>query len=341
MTRFLFFNFYFLLALALQAQHTIPLPAAISSSSEELSGLTLHGGRLYLLPQYGGFKDTALQGEFFIYSIRLDSIRRVIDGSDTAVTAYRKIRVEIPAALTPKIAHYQGLEAIAIAGNKVFLAVETDDEKSSECYLLQGIFNASKTAIRLTGRLVVLPRPNFIPNGGFESLAWLPAEKKLLAIFEFNGGKAGGTGYVVDPSFTKKPQDVRIPQTFFRITDAWAGSRGIYALNYFWNGDYKDYLANFVIRPSAKEITDSITSLQPFVQRNPNYLRDSSTCFTRVIRMRHGNSRRWEDLGVLESGCSSTNWEGLVPFGKGFLMVSDANAKNYLATRLVYVEPRK
>src|ERR1700750_1467149 len=72
----------------------IKLPDAIAGVNEEFSGMTSYKGRIYFIPQYGDHKETLLNGEFNIDSLRGDSIQRVIDGKDAALTGFGTISVK-------------------------------------------------------------------------------------------------------------------------------------------------------------------------------------------------------------------------------------------------------
>ena len=83
-------------AAAQKSLKTIPLPTAISSVNEEFSGMSWSGNRLYLLPQYGNHKETLLKWRIFYLQSLADSIARVIDQKDTALTQYKIIKVKKP-----------------------------------------------------------------------------------------------------------------------------------------------------------------------------------------------------------------------------------------------------
>lgn len=329
-----------ILSFAASAQNPlqeIPLPKAINGVGEEYSGMAVWKDRLYLLPQYGGHKDSVLRGDVEIYSIRLDSIRRVITGKDTALTAYRTLKLTGINQLSDTIRFYQGFEAIAIVDGQVFLSIETDDEKNKDCYVISGALDIARNRVIINPRsLAVLPRFSFVPNAGFESLTWLPKEKKLLALFEFNASPYGNRGYLLDKNLSKLPQVVSMPFSYFRITDAAATTSGIYALNYFWSGDYKDYLNNCLVREDAS-LLDSVPPLRPLVTADSGWLRGKNNCLTRILKLSNLKGSRWVQEKVVETGCSGANWEGIVPFDKGFLIISDANIKSYLRTALGYV----
>lgn len=346
--RWIFFLFLggFLLSSATSfAQTEIKLPPDISSVQEEYSGLALSHNRLYLLPQYGSNPDKSLQGAFFLYSLRLDSLQRVLQkkgpGAPAAggeLTRYRKLRVrnleQLPASIQKE---YEGFEALVIVGNQMFLAMETVDS-SLNCYLLAGRLDTARSEVVIdTARVKSLPRFSFVHNAGFEALTFLPAQNKLLALDEFNASGYGSKGYLLDTALTGAPQVVDVPNLYFRVTDIAAADSSVYALNYYWNGDYPHYLKNCMVGGEEKAIA-ATRDIQEQVSAQAGYLRDPNTCYTRIVKLAPGPTPRWEQVKKLETACSGNNWEGLVVLDSGFLLISDANRSKRLKTTLVFIE---
>src|SRR6476660_6548246 len=104
------------------AQQNIPLPYELRDEIKpQLSGLTWHNNKLFILPQYLNNRNKKLEGELFIYSIKYDSVERVINGNDTALSSCTPIKIlnadKMPAEVHD---HYEGFEAIVIDGNQVY-----------------------------------------------------------------------------------------------------------------------------------------------------------------------------------------------------------------------------
>jgi hypothetical protein len=341
--RWIFFLFLggFLLSSAKSfAQTEIKLPPDISSVQEEYSGLALYHNRLYLLPQYGSNPDKSLQGAFFLYSLHLDSLHRVLKGKGAPpeLTHYRKLRVrnleQLPAAIQKE---YEGFEALVIVGNQVFLTMETVDS-SLNCYLLAGRLDTARSEVVIdTARVRSLPRFSFVHNAGFEALTFLPAQNKLLALDEFNASGYGSKGYLLDTALTGAPQIVDVPTLYFRLTDIAAADSSVYALNYYWNGDYTYYLKNCMVGGEEKAVA-ATPDIQEQVRAQAGYLSDPNTCYTRIVKLGPGPTPHWEQVKKLETACSGNNWEGLVVLESGFLLISDANRSKRLKTTLVFIE---
>jgi hypothetical protein len=321
---------------------TIPLPKAISGVGEEYSGMCTHGNRVYLLPQYGDHKTLIkkdnLKGEFLIYSLLADSIGRVVDGKDTALSAYKTLKVLNLDKLPDVVAdEYEGFEAISIVNNTVFLSIETDD-KSPNCYLLKARLDTINNQIIVDPQHIVnLKRPEFINNAGFEAVTWLPKEKKLLAYYEYNGVPSGGQGYLVDTSFAKQPEAINAPQLYFRITDITADAKdAIYGINYFWNGDYKYYLDNDKLNHQEEHIKNTIPNLRDSLIKDAAYLRSSKTTYARIVKLKNLKDSKWQQAATFPG--DKNNWEGLTLYRKGALVITDANGSRKQATVLAYVE---
>lgn len=326
-------------ALAARAQNmckNIPLPKAINGVNEEFSGMTIYGGRLYLEPQYGDHKETKLDGTFNLYSILADSINRVIDGQDTALSAFKTISVKNLNLLPDSVkANYEGFEAISIANHTVFLSIETDD-KYPYCFVLKGKLDTVKGEVIVDAEhFISLRRYSSISNAGFESVTYLPKENKLLAYYEFNAMPKGGCGYLIDTSFSKAPQQITTPFLYFRITDIAAANDGkIYGVNYFWNGDYDAYLNNDWVKKPEAAIGKLIPELGMRLSADPDYLHNNP--YASIVMLDTRKSKQWRYVRSFDG--AKNNWEGIALFKKGALIVTDANRSSKQVCRLVYVD---
>ncbi len=323
-------------AIAQNNYKTIPLPLQLRNINQEFSGMAQLGSRIYLLPQYGSHYETRLDGEFNLFSFKADSISRVIEGLDTALTTYRILKVrgleKLPDGLK-KI--YQGFETLTFAGNYAYMAIETVDT-AANCYLLRGVIDTITNEVVMdTKNYLTLPRPFFISNAGFESITWLPKKKKLIAFYEFNARAGSNFAYLIDTSLTLPPKAVRTPFLYFRNTDAVTAPDGsIYAINYYWDGDYDKYLNNGFVNKPESYITRAIPSLKDSLAKNPQYLKEKT--FARIIRIKNYKRKKWKEVTVFNG--FKNNWEGITLFKNGALVVSDANRSTKQITRLVYVE---
>lgn len=314
----------------------IPLPQAINGVNEEFSGMTMYGNRLYLEPQYGDHKETKLDGAFNLYSILADSISRVVDGQDTALSTYKTVSVKGLNLLPDSVkANYEGFEAISIANNTVFLSIETDD-KYPYCFVLKGKLDTVRGEVVIDPEhFISLRRYPSISNAGFESVTYLPNENKLLAYYEFNAMPKGGCGYLIDTSFSKAPEQIKTPFLYFRITDIAAAAEGkIYGINYFWNGDYDAYLNNDWVKKPEDAIGKLIPELGNKLSTDPNYLHNNP--YAAIVMLDSHKSKQWKYIRSFDG--IKNNWEGIALFKKGALIVTDANRSSKQVCRLVYVD---
>jgi hypothetical protein len=314
------------------------LPDSINSINEEFSGMALYGNRLYLLPQYGNHMKAKLDGLFSIYSIGADSLRRSINGKDPKLSSYRTINVlnlnKLPDSIKQ---YYEGFEAITFIGNQVYLSIETVDS-SDYCFLIKGVLDIKNNEITIDPvHTLSLKRYPFINNAGFESISYLQKEKKLIALYEFNAMPNGGIGYLIDPSLTKKPEKISVPFLHFRITDAQVTPKGkIYAMNYYYGGDYNKYLNNNVIRHQEERVKSMIPDLKKSLSVDPDFLRIKSSGYARIVMMNNYKDKSWKQVATFDA--FENNWEGLVLFNKGALIITDANRNKSQLSTLSYVE---
>eukprot|EP01132_Coremiostelium_polycephalum_P012762 gene12762-15605_t len=297
------FLFYIVLLGALQSVYaqksfkTIPLPDAIKGVNEEFSGMALSAQRLYLLPQYGSHKETKLDSAFNIYSIHADSIGRIIDAKDTALTRFSTIKVKNLEKLPDSVKAYY-------------------EDPAHFCSL---------------------KRYPFIKNAGFESLAYLSGENKLIAMYEFNALPEGGNGFLIDTAFKETPKKIAIPFLPFRITDIQINAKGkIYGINYYWNGDYEAYLDNNILRHQEEHLKYLVPDLKASLNQNPDYLKEKTAGYARIVSLENLKDNQWKQVVSFDPW--KNNWEGLSLFRNGALIISDANRSKKQVTTLAYIE---
>jgi hypothetical protein len=321
------------------AYKNIPLPKNINGVNEEFSSMAIYNSRVYLEPQYGSHKETKLNGDFFIYSIAADSIGRVIDRKDTALTSYRTIRVKNLDKLPDSVkTYYEGFEAITIVNNTAYLSIETNDTYNY-CFLLKGKLDTAKNELIIDPlHFTTLKRYLLINNAGFEGVTWLPKEKKLLAYYEYNGEPKGGHGYLIDTAFKNAPEPIETPSLYFRITDITATSDDkIYGINYFWNGDYNAYLNNDKLNHQEENIKKTIPDLKDSLDSNPDYLKQKTTTYGRIVMLNNRQDKNWKQVTSAFPALKN-NWEGITLYRKGALIITDANRSSRQLTTFGYVE---
>ncbi|MCY7290554.1 MAG: hypothetical protein LH615_00065, partial [Ferruginibacter sp.] len=264
----------------------ISLPPEIAYYDNQFSGLFVHKEKLYFMSE-SRLQDKA---EAKLYSIAMvDLEHKMLDTS--FILPYKKIPIKNLDVLRKKMDaigdEYEGLEAIVIKGNNVYLTVETTTE-SDNCYLLKGILN--DTAVLLNDKDIMLqPKPitpvgNHVYNAGFEALA--VSKNLLFSFFEFNYfPKLNKVNTVQLNSFNRVSLlDFTIKPLPFRITDITAtGKNSFTAINFFFKGAGKDE----VYRMPINEI------------ENNALIKDSSGyhSYCRLVKIKYKNdSFTWEPL---------------------------------------------
>ncbi len=314
----------------------LPLPPALRGINEEFSGMAQLGNRIYILPQYGSSIETRLGGKFEMYSFRADSVSRVIAGKDTSLMSFNTLKIRNLEKLPDLIKKtYQGFETLTFLGNYVYMAIETVDT-AANCYLVRGVIDTIKKEINIDHKkYLTLKRPFYVSNAGYESITWLPGVNKLIAFYEFNAAADGNAAYLIDTSLTKTPEPVKTPFLYFRNTDAvTAPNGGIYAINYFWDGDYAKYLDNGIVNNAADNIKRAVPALKDSLANNPEYLKTHT--FARIVYLKNYRKKKWKQVAVFPG--FRTDWEGITLFKKGALVIADANRSTKQVTRLAYVE---
>lgn len=221
---------------------------------------------------------------------------------------------------------YEGWEALLVAGNALYLSIETGDD-CDEAYLIKGYLTATEARLDL-GTLLALPKPRptrqaaNVHNAGFESLALTP-DGKLMAIFEYNHLDGEGFApYLIDTASFALWGRAQGGPLHFRATDAVFTGDTLFVLNFWWRGDHKIY----DIPQTLIEWGDTIST--------------SEQDYGRIVYGKYDPVAKkvsaWRPWGRLPYE-SRANWEGICPMGKGFLLVTDSNLN--LKTRLWYVEP--
>jgi hypothetical protein len=246
-----------------------------------------------------------------------DLDRKLID--TTYVLPYQKLPLNNLPALRARMKaagqDYEGLEAMLIDGNTIYLSVETATP-SANCYLLKGSLRPAAVDLDTTF-LVTLAKPlvadgSHIYNAGFEALA--QANKQLVGFFEYNTFPGQNYAYALDkqnPSAKSSPHRLPFSKLPFRITDITAvGNNHFTALNYFFKGGGEDA----VYRTPATDVTNTklITDASGF----KNYCR--------LVDITFKNNRfTWQPLWEFPEQYRGYNWEGMAAYKSGYFIIND------------------
>lgn len=285
----------------------IPLPASISSKNMEYSSLAFCGSRIILTPQYPAR---------YIYALDTAYMDAAIQGTPTNDTLY-ELEFKNLYPLIAKIKGYEGMEACVVVGDRIFYTIETS-EYNDYCYLVRGAITGKKIMMD-TSHLFPLPKlhknvTGIVNEAGYESLAYLPAKDKLLAIFEYNHLPGHSRGLLVDTSL-ENSSTIDLQPIDFRITDIHQRNGQLYGINYSYHGDYKAFEPDERIKkPDGADA---------------NWRKD---CFARLVKFDVGEKEiKITPMAPFTWECD--NWEGILIYKKGVLMITDQHPR----TKLVYM----
>ncbi|MXV14490.1 esterase-like activity of phytase family protein [Hufsiella ginkgonis] len=285
------------------------LPEKLRSSKLEFSSLAHYRDVLLLVPQY--------PDRFG------DEIYGIADGLlDQAISDHSAIREAVAYKLAnlgqvkQKIGStYEGFEATAVVGDRIFFAIESGAE-NGDCYLVGGTLYGTSIVLD-PARILTLPKFKRLSNAGFESMTWLPSERKLVAFFEYNKPDAQPRALVIDTSLTTSVTSYPLDPLMYRITDVTTDGKknGLYGINLHYKGgkEYGEYIGN-----------DSIPD-DPALHGKS--LRQ--TCYTRIVRLTVKNQRvSWKKVRGITFQCE--NWEGILLYRKGVFMITDEHPGSVL-----------
>jgi hypothetical protein len=218
------------------------------------------------------------------------------------------------APLRGMIEHYQGFEAIAFSGDRVFLSIEAGDGNDMRGYLVAGRIQPDLGAVTLdVDRLV--ENPLQMERGNKSDEALLVVGDRLLTFYEVNG--AGLNPHPVARVFNLDLYlvgTISFPNVEYRVTDAAPGADAadFWVVNYFFPGDVD-------LKP-ALDLLFQKYGLGPTHSRNETV--------ERLVEMRYspGGITLADTPPVLLKllPVVSRNWEGLALLDeRGFLLMTD------------------
>jgi hypothetical protein len=296
------------------AMRNVSLPKELAYYDNQFSGLAVSAGKLFLLSE-SRLQDNA---EAKLYTLNLNDLDRKL-ADTTFALPYQKLPIRHLQALRAKMQaagqHYEGLEALLIDGEAIYLSVETATP-SANCYLLKGRLRADAVVLDTTF-LVPIAKPlaadgSHIYNAGFEALA--ASKKQLFAFFEFNLFPGQNYVYEFDERrlpMKSAPTQLPLTKVPFRITDVTAaGLQHFTAINYFFKGEGED--AVYRTPPDDPTNTPLITNAHGF----KNY------CRLIDIELKD-NAFTWRPLWEFPEQFRGYNWEGLAAYKDGYFILND------------------
>jgi hypothetical protein len=199
------------------AVQEIPLSKPASSRSAEISGMAWYRDNLVLLPQYPHRFGERGQGALF--ALDKSTILSFIQEGTPAVLNPKPIIFD-DGGLRTKIKGFEGFEAIAVDGERVYLTIEASPRYKMKGYIVTGSIQPDLSMISLEpDTLTEIPLEENISNLSAEAL--IIFNRKILTFYEANGRK-------VNPAPVSHRFDLDLvllenlafPNIEYRLTDA-------------------------------------------------------------------------------------------------------------------------
>ncbi len=223
------------------------------------------------------------------------------------------------------LTNYDGFEAAVVKNDTIFFSLESD---TSFCYLIKGIINPAKKTIHILEDTQHITNTYNINNAGYESLALLPHKNQLLAFFECNKDTINARAFMFSPSLKTKAKPLKWAQPlYFRLTD-------IYALN---DSELLGINRLFTAPTYTRERDDYLKDVDTTkVKQQLTNGASLDYCFDQLVKITiRKNKLYWQPAAFISLNIVD-NYEGIVPFNKGALMVVDGEPGNVIC-KLVYI----
>ena len=292
----------------------LKLPAEIAYYDNQFSGLFITGDNLLLMSE-SRLQDNA---EAKLYAIKLNDAERNMKDSNF-VLPYKKISIKNLSILREKMGQkgdeYEGLEAITMRDNIVYLSVETATP-SDNCYLLKGILKDSIITMDLFF-ILPLPKPiaangKHIYNAGYEAVTTI--DESIFNFLEYNffEGKNNFAIGITPLSYTNVAyQKSLVSNMPFRLTDITkTGKNTFTAINYFYKGGGED----------------SVYRVPTTDKENDLKTRDAKgyKSYCRLVTMEYKKGKFiWQPLWDFPTEYMSYNWEGIAAYKNGYFIIND------------------
>ena len=285
----------------------IVLAGDIAKAESQISGMAWWRNTLVLLPQYTDWR----RGKSVLYTIPEKTIRAYLDTETPMPITPEELPIVVPKSISAH-AGFEGLEAILIIQDRVYVTVEISHNGLMQAYLVTGTI--AKTGVTLTDTRIPLPAPLQIPNMAFESLS--AYQNDVIAFFEVNSPRlpVQSVAYLCEKGIAPCVP-LPLESVMFRITDATRSNsrRQLWILNQSFKAIEKKLQSTMETDPCSTLLgnTKGYGQLMPFQLTTEDIRRDTSRPVL-CIQMQHVDKR-------------IPNFEGLVRLDrKGFLVITDA-----------------
>ncbi len=216
----------------------LPLGGDLSGADAEISGLAWRSAQLILLPQYPRRFPSGDWGS--VLALDREDIEASIAGARDPLSPSR-IPLLAP-GIEEAVDGFEGYEAIAFDGDRVFVTVEADSGGETRGHLFEGRVVSREggdiASIEIdTGRRVDLDQQCSIDNLAYEALTIV--DGKVIALHEANGAaNPNAIADVYEESLERLPT-LGVDRIEYRVTDATAAdaSGRFWVTNYHYDRD--------------------------------------------------------------------------------------------------------
>jgi hypothetical protein len=295
----------------------IVLPTPFDSKYAEYSSICKLRDGILLIPQYPErLKTDDTEGSFVL--LNSEDLETYTTKDSTLELRCRRLPIKGLETLH-QINNYEGFEAAIADGDQLYFTIEVGGEKPYSI-AIKGIYLPEENQILLDeASQTVLDTPISLDNASYESITLY--KDRLYFFYEGNGININPNPYALstDLNFGDVKQ-VPFPSLEYRITDATSVSADgkFYVINYFWPGDAEKY----------KPAKDPITMVE-----------NQETGVERLVPLRILGGKIIPDtrFRVVTLEYADRNWEGIIGFNDGFLIVTD----KFPQTELLLVKNRR
>ena len=287
----------------------IPLSAGLERPDAEISGLAWYGDALVILPQY----PERLGGN--VFAMDRAAVEAWLDGE---APAPEPRAVPITTTGLESAEGFEGFEAIAFRGDRVFVTLEIENG-GAEGMLIAGRVAGDLARIDLDPSNAVHLSPQAdLDNLAYEALA--VTEDRVMVFYETNGKNNAAPRVRAFDHELVPVADLALGRLEYRITDVSDVEQDgrVWAVNYFWPGE--DWAPGAC--PLAARFGVGATHAR-------------AQHVERIVPLRigaHGVELAGEPIQLELDPDGARNWEGIVRLpGRGFLLVTDEHPSSMLA----------
>lgn len=196
----------------------VPLAGPIANPKAQISGMAWHGDTLIILPQYPE-KGPAISTNPSLFILTKNEIIDFLNGSIPGPLTPTRISI-LGGSLLSQVPGYEGYEAIAITGDKVYLTIEANDSGRMAGYLVEGTYIPEQGTVHIDpASLIELPLPAQIFNYAYETL--ISTDSNLLTIYEANGIELNPTPFAIRADKSSSSfEEIGFRHIEYRMTDA-------------------------------------------------------------------------------------------------------------------------